>query len=526
MGSQVLEEIVSLEFMDENNGKEKENVETLVKKEGELRVPRKRFGLRIESIKSEPIEDYMIVPVARDASPSKVEREGFFVWDRDGKVSYKVKQVRKPRVNKIASMEANIEVEEASVKKVSKVRVKRVGSMEPKLEDVDLADELENVSKPRGKAKEKEVMNLPYVRAVFEEAFRKHKELYFHSFWKSEHAFVQEIFPEAPFKSFKSSFMVNLFEYLVNKNTNVSSFFETQPLTEEEQHVLEALSNFMCLRPVDFSLSQRVEVESMRCFYFLFLFSCYTFFEYPEVSMLLERFDDEFFFDYPSSNWTLEEEEAPWDESDSSYGSVDPRTNVLWQLSELRRLSLEAAGQSMEDVDGRFFGAAESLNYFLGGILYYEGESERNSIMDDFKSACADDAGKDGNDGCLYVYKYEPESVEGATSKDKVLSGVLLKGKIKNKKSKNDDEFSLAKKELLRGHEFDLNKGEIKKIALAPVNPMDESAWYGDLGEMHPLYLRVSEQDLRSAHVHKLPSDEESRRIQKLRLLEERGGND
>lgn len=55
---------------------------------------------------------------------------------------------------------------------------------------------------------------------------------------------------------------------------------------------------------------------------------------------------------------------------------------------------------------------------------------------------------------------------------------------------------------------------------------MEESAWYENVGVTHPLYIRVSEQDLRSAHAHKLPSDEEFKRIQHLKMLEERGGND
>lgn len=245
---------------------------------------------------------------------------------------------------------------------------------------------------------------------------------------------MQEMFPEGAAKSHLhlNPFMVKFFDYLVTKNTNVSTLAEVQPRTEEVQDLLESLSNFMCLRPVDFPLAQRIEIETMHCFYFLFLFSCYTFFEYPDVAKVLDRYDDECLFDYPSSDWTIEGEEGSWESSDSSYASVDPLTTV-WRFGELRRLSLETAAQSMDEGEGSFFGEAKALAYFLGNPLAYETERD-NSIIKDFQEACAYEEVNDDSEGNLYVYEYKPEPSEGVASNDKFLPGASLQGEVKSTK--------------------------------------------------------------------------------------------
>lgn len=219
---------------------------------------------------------------------------------------------------------------------------------------------------------------------------------------------------------------------------------------------------------------------------------------------MLDRYDDEFLFTYPSSRWAIEEE--PWDDADRTFLSADHPVNVIWQRREDIRRAAELSANSMDEAEGVFFGEPLAFNCFLDGSLDVAPES-KNGLLKDFQCDMAEVV--DESRGSLYLSEYKGASSSTPEGDTEVKS-----------------EKDLVNKELIQRNEFNLDKEDIRKIALETAKPMDEQAWWGSPEVTHPLYLHVSTQDMRSAHAHKLPSGEEANRIKYLKMLEERGGNE
>ncbi len=221
---------------------------------------------------------------------------------------------------------------------------------------------------------------------------------------------------------------------------------------------------------------------------------------------MLDRYDDEFLFTYPSSRWAIEEE--PWDDADRTFLSADHPVNVIWKRSEDIRRAAESSAHSMDEAEGGFFGEPLAFNCFLDGSLDVAPEG-KDVLLKEFQFDMAEVV--DESRGSLCLSKYKGKGARVSTPEGDT--------KIKDKKF-------LVDKELIVLNEFNLDKEDIRKIALETAKPMDERAWWGSPEVTHDLYLHVSTQDMRSAHAHKIPSGEEADRIKYLKMLEGRGGSE